>query len=108
VTGVEKAGLVLHFIPLLISALEHYEDIVRPTKAFFRWNRDLKNIDDLTTMMDDPKNKLWTEGDIADELRGKLGLVYYPFILRIGEVAEILVEIAKHLNIEGSQQVGNL
>jgi hypothetical protein len=130
VTGVEIAGLVLGAIPLIISALEHYEDIAAPTKAFIRWRRHLRrliqelyiirasydqairlllkpfaDLADQTTMMDNPRSELWTEGVIADDLRDKLGLVYGPFIFTIDEVSEILVEIASCLNIPGSQQV---
>lgn len=33
-SGVEIAGLVLGAIPLVIAALEHYEDALDPTIAF--------------------------------------------------------------------------
>ena len=126
----EAVGLVLGAIPLLISALEHYEDFKEPTITFFHWKRTLKkliqelcmirasydqairlllkpiaDVSDLNTMMDDPTCELWTDGDIADELRGRLGTVYEPFKIAIGEVAEILVETARHLNIQGSSGV---
>lgn len=130
VTGVETAGLVLGAIPLIISALENYEDLAVPTKAFIHWRRHLRrlirelytihatydqavrlllkpfaNLADQTTMIEDPRSDLWREGDIADSLRDNLGPVYGPFILTIDEVSEILVEIAACLNISGSQQV---
>lgn len=130
VTGVETAGLVLAAIPLIISALEHYEDLIEPTKAFIHWRRHLTklilelytihasyeqaislmlapfaDLADQTTMMEDPLSKLWTEGDVADNLREKLGIVYRPFILTIKDVGHILVEIASCLNIPGSKQV---
>jgi hypothetical protein len=130
VTGVEAAGLVLGAIPLIISALENYENLAAPTKAFIHWKRHLRrlirelytihtsydqavrlllkpfvDLADQTTMMEDPRSELWREGDIADSLRDKLGPVYGPFILTIDEVSEILVEIATCLNIPGSQQV---
>jgi hypothetical protein len=129
-TGVEIAGLVLGAIPLIISALEHYEDFTAPTKAFIHWRRRLRrliqelyiirasydqairlllepfaDLADQTTMMDNPRSELWTEGVIADNLRNKLGPVYNPFIFTINEVSEILVEIASCLNIPGSLQV---
>lgn len=40
-SGVEIAGLVLGAIPLVIAALEHYEDALDPTIAFLMWNREL-------------------------------------------------------------------
>ncbi|KAJ6120118.1 hypothetical protein N7523_004398 [Penicillium sp. IBT 18751x] len=130
VTGVEAVGLVLGSIPLIISALENYENLAAPTKAFIHWKRHFlrlirelhairtsydqavrlllepfADLADQTTMMEDPRSELWREGDIADSLRDKLGTVYRPFILTIEEVSEILVEIAACLNIPGSQQV---
>ncbi|KAJ5175165.1 uncharacterized protein N7482_001042 [Penicillium canariense] len=130
VTGVETAGLVLGAIPIIISALENYENLAAPTQAFIHWKRHLRrlirelytihtsydqavrlllkpfaDLTDQTTMMEDSRSALWREGDIADSLRDKLGPVYGPFILTIDEVSEILVEIAACLNIPGSQQV---
>lgn len=130
VTGVETAGLVLGAIPLIISALEHYDDFAAPTKAFIHWKQNLQRLiqelyvihvsydqairlllkpfarlEDQITMVEDPRSDLWTKGDIADNLRDKLGLVYSPFIFTVNEVSEILVEIASCLNIPGSQQV---
>lgn len=129
-SGVEVAGLVLGAIPLIISALQSYEDLAAPTKAFIHWRRHLKrlirelytihtsyeqairlllkpfvDLPDQTTMMEDPQSKLWREGDVAETLRDRLGPVYTPFIITIDEVSEILVEIAACLNIPGSQQV---
>jgi hypothetical protein len=130
VTGVEAAGLVLGAIPLIISALENYENLSAPTNAFIHWKRHLgrlirelysihtsyeqavrlllkpfADLADQTTMMEDPQSKLWREGDVANGLRERLGPVYGPFIITIDEVSEILVEIAACLNIPGSQQV---
>jgi hypothetical protein len=130
VTGVETAGLVLGSLPLLISALEHYDDLVGPTKQFFRWRKHKRKLvqelytlrasydqaieillkpiaepDDSITMMEDARSDLWNDGPIADGLRDTLGSAYDPLILTILEIAEILGSIAAHLNIEGSQQV---
>ncbi|KAJ5521106.1 hypothetical protein N7463_001559 [Penicillium fimorum] len=132
VAGVEIAGLVLGAIPLIISALENYENLAAPTKAFIHWKRHLRrlirelytihisydqavrlllkpfaDLTDQTTMLENPQSELWRKGDVADTLRDKLGPVYSPLILTIDEVSEILVEIAVCLNIPGSQQVAN-
>jgi hypothetical protein len=130
VTGVEAAGLVLGAIPLIISALENYENLAAPTKAFIHWKRHFRRLinelyairtsydqaihlllepfadkADRHTMLEDPRSELWREGEIAESLRDNLGLTYDPFILTIEEVSDILVEIATCLNIPGSQQV---
>lgn len=130
VTGVETAGLVLGSIPLLIAALENYENIVRPTREFSSWRKyrrklvqelyilwtsydsailillkPVADINDIAVMVEDPLCGLWTTGPIANSLRDKLGLLYNPLMLTIGEIAEILSGIAAHLSIQGSQQV---
>ncbi len=129
-TGVEIASLVLGSIPILISALEHYEAILEPTAAFFHWKGMLPTIirelymtrvsydqtirlllkpiasrENVDRMMDDPASELWLEGDVADALRVKLEAVYDPCMQTIKEMTENLVEIAQHLNIEGAQIV---
>lgn len=131
VTGVEVAGLILGSIPLLISALEHYEEAVEPTVAFFRWKGNLsKAINELTViyasyeqslrlllkpiasaadlakMMDDAKHPLWSQGDVADDLRCYMKTAYDSCVLTIEEIAETLVEVAGNLNIPGATLVG--
>ncbi|KAL4782602.1 hypothetical protein BJX76DRAFT_369047 [Aspergillus varians] len=92
----EAAGLVLGTLPLLISALEHYEDVSRPTREFFTWRRHRRR---LIQELD-----LWASSAIAESLRETLKVVYDPLKIAIGEIAEILDEIASHLNIQPSQQ----
>ncbi|KAI9374699.1 hypothetical protein BJX61DRAFT_550929 [Aspergillus egyptiacus] len=128
-TGVETAGLVLGSLPLLIAALEHYDGISRPTKDFFAWRKQrrrliqelytlrasydqaisllLKPIDPVETaaMINGPLNQLWASGPIADCLREILGTTYDPLRLTIAEIAEILSDIAAHLNLQKSQKV---
>lgn len=128
--GIEVVGLVLGAIPLVISALEHYDDLLAPTKAFMRSKHHLTRLTrelyiirasydqairlllkpcadlrEQMNMMDDPQDKLWTEGDIADALRDRLGPVYDALLLVVAEVSEILVKIVMCLNMPGSQQV---
>lgn len=129
-TGVETAGIVLGTIPLIIAALEHYEDVARSTEEFFDWRkyrtrlrkelyilrtsfdeavkillREIAEPDELIVMLEDPSNQLWTTGPTADGLREALGPTYDPFVLTIVEINEILLSITKHLNIDGAQLV---
>jgi hypothetical protein len=41
-TGIEAAGLVLGVLPLMISAAEHYEDVVRPFKRYRKFAPELE------------------------------------------------------------------
>ena len=130
VTGVETAGVILGAIPLLIAALEHYPDMIRPTREFIRWRvhkrrllQELYNLqasfhqamdillqpltapDELTAMIEDPRSELWISGPIAEDLRDALGPTYTPLLMTIQDIDEILTSIVEHLNIEGLQQV---
>lgn len=40
-SGIEIVGLLLGTIPLVISALEHYDDIIDPTRAFVKFQGEL-------------------------------------------------------------------
>jgi hypothetical protein len=40
-SGIEIAGIVLGAIPLVIAALEHYEQALDSAIAFRKWNREL-------------------------------------------------------------------
>ncbi|KAL3468872.1 hypothetical protein BJX99DRAFT_265738 [Aspergillus californicus] len=132
VTGVETVGLVLGSLPLIIAALEHYEDISRPTREFFTWRKHRRRLiqelytlrasfdqathlllqpfvdgDDMAAMKD-PLSDLWSSGSIADSLRGAMGVAYDPLLLTIGEISEILCGIASHLNIQAHQGTDQL
>lgn len=126
----EIVGLVLGAIPLLISALEHYEDFVEPTVAFFKWRGQLSKItrrllmghtdyelnvrlllkqvvkdEDLAKMIDDPQNDKWKSDWLVEDLSEKLGTAYQPTISTIQEIVDIMVSVAASLNIDGSDKV---
>ena len=130
VTGVETAGLVLATIPLIICALESYESAIGPIKALFHWKGNLSKAtnelyilhsaysqillvllspitskEDLVTMTENISSDLWTREDIAKDLQCQLGTAYVAVMLEIEQIADGLLEIVKHLNIAGAQQV---
>jgi hypothetical protein len=130
VTGVETAGLVLATIPLIICALENYESAIGPTKAFIHWKGNLSKAknefyvlyasydqilrillnpitcrEDQVAMIEDIKSDLWTQGSIAEDLRRHLGTAYSAVLIEIERIENDLLEIIKHLNIAGVQQV---
>ncbi|KAI0127544.1 hypothetical protein BJ170DRAFT_683381 [Xylariales sp. AK1849] len=126
----EIAGLVLGAVPLLISALEHYEDFVEPTVAFFLWKGQLSKVTrrllmghtayeqnmrlllkqvvsnkDLCNMIDDPCSDLWKNESVVEDLQSKLGHAYLSSKTTIEEIADIMVCIAASLNIDGADKV---
>lgn len=126
----EIAGLVLGAIPLLISALEHYEDLVEPTVVFFRWRGQLSKAirrllmghteyeqnmrlllkravsdEKLADMINHPYSDLWKDKKVVEDLQSKLGNAYLSSMSTVREIAEIMVSIAASLNIDGSDEV---
>lgn len=126
----EIAGLVLGAVPLVISALEHYEHITEPAKAFFQWKGQLSQMirklymehtlfemnlelllrrtvtnDDLLEMVADPQNELWKSKELVADLKRDLGKAYNPSMDTVTEMASIMIAIAANLNITGSDKV---
>ena len=132
-SGIEVAGIVLGAIPLVISALEHYEGGLDSTIAFFKWQTELSTAirklwyqhtsyeqtirllltpitddQELSEMMDDTGSKLWKDGELSDQLRGRLGKAYHPYLKTIGEIEGIMKTLAERLDIAGANKVSNL
>ncbi|KAK6541414.1 hypothetical protein TWF694_007226 [Orbilia ellipsospora] len=126
-SGIEIAGLLLGAIPLVISALEHYEDIIGPTKAFFKYKgeldraiRDLRNqhalfeqsielllapVTDgqqLNEMIDNTNSGLWKDPDIEGRLKENLGRAYQPYLRTVQDIQTTMIGIALKLdNVDG-------
>jgi hypothetical protein len=126
----EIAGLVLGAIPLLISALEHHEKLVKPAVAFVRWRGQLPNFtrrlwmghtayeqnvrlllmqamssEDIDRIMGDPHSDDWKDEWLVKELQEKLGHAYQPAMSTIKEIADIMGSVATALNIDGADKV---
>ena len=128
----EIVGLVLAAVPLLISALEHYEKAVDPVVAFFRWRQRLPKVirglymenaayeqnirlllsqatsdAELSDMINNPNCGGWKSADLEDALKDQLGDAYTPCMSTVKEMAKIMVTIAECLNIKGTDQVSH-
>ncbi|EER25963.1 hypothetical protein D8B26_008293 [Coccidioides posadasii str. Silveira] len=129
-TGVEIAGLVLGSIPLVISALENYENLLDPTKAFLKYRgqlsratRELVNQytsyeqsmqillspitdpQELLDMMENANSELWRDKEIEAALRKKLGRSYPACMRTIRDIESTMKAIAGNLNIEGADRI---
>ncbi|KAK7941312.1 uncharacterized protein PG986_013699 [Apiospora aurea] len=126
----EVAGLVLGAIPLLITALEHSEDIARPIDKILRWKkyRDaqilqlnycsvsydqtlrllLKNVvdeEELSDMLQDPQCGTWGRFGLERDLKAKLGMAYDSCMSTILEMDLVMREIASNFDeLGGSSQ----
>jgi hypothetical protein len=92
------AGLVLGVLPLLISAAEHYEDVVRPFKRYKQFSTELKQFqqevlghktvfrnecllllssitdrDTASEMMAEREHPLWANLELTKKLSDQLG-----------------------------------
>ena len=129
----ETVGLVLAVVPLLISALEHYEDVVEPTMRFMQWRSQRRKVirqlymertsydqnirlllryavdeAELTEMVDNPASHHWShwkKSTLANDLGDRLGDAYVPCMDTIRDISEIMASIAKCLGIEGADKV---
>lgn len=129
-SGVEVAGLVLGAIPLVISALENYENVLDPTIAFmkyrgelYRARRELGNHhasfeqtmelllkpitepEELSDMIENTDSPHWTDPDIDQELQNKLGKAYKAYLRKTQDIQAIIIELAACLNIAGTSKV---
>src|ERR1700743_3522710 len=130
-SGIEITGLVLGAIPLVISALEHYEDIIGPAKAFVKFQgeldraiRELRNQhtlfeqsievllrpittdQELSEMIDNTQSKLWQDVTIEEELRSHLGKAYPSYMRTVNDIQKIMIGIATKLdNVHGVENL---
>lgn len=129
-TGIEVAGLVLGAIPLVLSALENYENFLDPTKSFFKYQGELSRAtrqlancytsyeqsiqilltpiadpQELQDMMENTGSELWKDNEIDEALQKRLGTSYRACIRTVREIEGAMMSIAKHLNIEGADKV---
>ncbi|KAK1750544.1 hypothetical protein QBC47DRAFT_118880 [Echria macrotheca] len=124
-SGFEIAGVVLGALPLVISAIEHYESSLDRVTVFFKWQDELdktlrelwiqhssyemtlRNIlsgivcdEYLETMMARYDSPLWKDAEVHDELRRKLGAAYNVYDYTIREMAGYMTTLASHLDID--------
>lgn len=60
---------------------------------------------ELHDMMNDGNNALWKSDNMADALRERLGDAYPAYMQTIQQIKEIIVSLAKKLDIKGADQV---
>lgn len=129
-SGVELAGLVLAVLPLVISALEDYNDGLDPVKAFVKWEnylpqyiRKLRNQHvhyeqtlrlllapitteyELAEMIAEPHGDLWRDPTMAEKLRYKLDESYDAYHHTIKDIEKIMTTIAEKLDLERATSV---
>ncbi|KAL8788305.1 MAG: hypothetical protein Q9195_007361 [Heterodermia aff. obscurata] len=126
--GVEAIGLALGVLPLLISAIEHYDDILRPFSRYrSSTSKAQRFVDELETertifrtecqlllavvtgpkvaaeMLRDHHHASWDDEVVRDRLIGQLGVLGTACTSLISKIEEKLCEIGKR-----SEQLGTV
>ena len=126
----EAAGFVLAVVPLLISAVECYQEGMDPIKAFWGWERELPQFirklrnqevhyqqtiklllepvtseEELAEMIGDPMSSAWKDEGIAENLRDKLGESHQAYQDVINDVDRIMRAIASKLDLDRDARV---
>lgn len=130
-SGIEIAGIVLGAIPLIISALEHYEGMISPAKAWLDFHGELARAirglgvqhtsfelsmevllrpitteEELHDMLANTASKLWKDPDIDRELRRHLGRAYAPYMDTVKDIRRVMLDYAMKLdNVKGRENL---
>jgi hypothetical protein len=124
-SGFEIAGVVLGAIPLVISAIEHYESSLDRAKVFFKWQDvlekarrdlwvqylsyemtlrillvDLASEAEVEELLSEPQSTLWDNPELIQGLRDKLGATYKVYVHTIKQMEGCIKTLARHLDID--------
>lgn len=127
-SGIEVAGVVLGVLPLIISAIEHYDSGLDRMTAFVKWKGELDKAmrelwiqhsyyemtlrtllggvvteTELEEMITRPESELWKSRHLDRELRQKLGKAYQVYSFTITEMGGYMKTLAKHLDLDKTE-----
>jgi hypothetical protein len=129
-TGFEIVGVIMAVIPLVISALEHYEEGVSTIEKFFRYKREIRSIIEslstenvmfknsceqllsdflspfeLADMLHDPRGETWKQPHIAAQLRTRLDRSYDVYMIHVGNMDSAIKKLVKKLDLDENGKV---
>jgi hypothetical protein len=132
-SGIEVAGILLGAFPLIISAMEHYRDVKKPTAIWWKirkaHNRDYNRLKEcelqyqlqlellLYPLLDDwvvdspqyeqllanPGGAGWKEPRVEDSLRERLQQRYHPYVRVMDELSEAMEKLCKATKVDDPQ-----
>ena len=130
ITGVEVAGLSLAILPLIVSALEHYNDGTRPLKDFVKYrclirimvidlgtqsellrNSIEKLLDglvsdtEIATLLENPAGPAWRERSLATRLEKRLAGAYMVYMESIKNILILLEDLRDKIGLDENGQV---
>jgi hypothetical protein len=129
-SGFEIAGVVLSSLPVIISAIEHYVDLVQTVKLAMKFKIELKNLkhnldaesavflDTLERVLDglipakqleellkDAASTLWRDDILNKQLQDRLGRSYNVFTDTVNDMNATVQEFIKRLDLDDQGNV---
>jgi hypothetical protein len=132
-SGIEAIGLVLGVLPLLVSVIEHYDDVFRPFRRFKEYAPEfarferrllaqktifrsqcqlllhpLTDLNTAETMLNEKLHLLWTSKELDTELSHSLGRSAGACIATMKDIEEQLTEVqrkADELNLAAIKEL---
>lgn len=135
-SGVEIIGLILGGLPVAISALEHYRDVLDPVKDYVRYDDTLKSLriqlrmqqalfdgtmrrllqdqlsDDQMKALFEPEpgvpagKMLWGTDEIQEKVQRRLGTTYKTFMDVVVEMGKLMQRLMDKLDVDIDKKVG--
>ena len=130
-SGIEIAGVILATFPLLISAIEYYENGFQPIKEWIRFRGEFatfmnalirqkiffrQNIEELLSpiisseyemslMLDHPGGRAWSDNELDDKLRRRLPgkYEYESYTTTVSYILETLEKLKAKLKVSDDQ-----
>lgn len=129
ITGVETAGLVLAVFPLLVSALEHYQEGFERLSDWWKFRTEFlgfmhvigrqailfdENLEELLspiitsdaemdTLLRDPTGPFWRRAELEEKLRERLPKSYESYRNTIDDMKETMDALQKKLGIQNGK-----
>lgn len=132
-SGIEIVGLVLGGLPLIISALEHYEEGVSTISRLVYYKREIRSIVealatenamfknsceqllndfltpvDLAEMLQNPRGEMWSQPSIASELQSRLGRSYDIYMIHVNNMDNTIKKLITRLDLDENGKVRHL
>lgn len=129
-SGFEVLGVILGVLPLVISALEHYEESVGVIHRYYYYKKEirrlvliirteqveLKNtceqlltdivpVHQMEELLKDPRSTSWESPEVTRRLKARLRDSYEVYMERLKEMNAALKELRSRLDLDDSWQV---
>ncbi|TDZ68005.1 hypothetical protein CTRI78_v002463 [Colletotrichum trifolii] len=129
-SGFEVAGVVLGSIPLLISALEHYQQGISSIRKWRNYDRELRSLirnletervrfqdvcekllvglvpsSQIESMVEQPFGTSWQEDNIQSKIRARLWRSFNVFEKTVEDMREAIREMMQKLDLEADEKM---